>query len=165
MLNNVENVQKAFGTTNTEIEVVAHGKGLGLVPGCHCTSNPKGFSFFRMTRQLRRYHHSGQSHFITFSCYRREAYFNSATRYDLFVACLEEMRRRFSMCIYGYVVMPEHVYLLVSEPDRENLADAIHFLKLSFANSTSGRGISWASISGRADTGFPRSVDVFPRLL
>lgn len=31
ILNNVENLQKAFGRANTEIEVVAHGKGLGLL--------------------------------------------------------------------------------------------------------------------------------------
>jgi REP element-mobilizing transposase RayT len=29
--------------------------------------------------------------------------------------------------------MPEHVHLLVSEPDHGTLADAMHFLKLSFA--------------------------------
>jgi putative transposase len=43
------------------------------------------------------------------------------------------MRRRFQMCVYGFVVMPEHVHLLVSEPERQTLADAIHFLKLSFS--------------------------------
>ena len=37
------------------------------------------------------------------------------------------------MCVYGYVVMPEHVHLLVSEPERQTLADAVHFLKVSFA--------------------------------
>ena len=37
------------------------------------------------------------------------------------------------MRIYGYVVMPEHVHLLVSEPDYKTLADAMHYLKLSFA--------------------------------
>lgn len=31
-----------------------------------------------------------------------------------------------------YVVMPEHVHLLVSEPEPQTLADAIHFLKLAF---------------------------------
>lgn len=31
ILNNVENLQKAFGKESTEIEVVAHGKGLGLL--------------------------------------------------------------------------------------------------------------------------------------
>ncbi|HQT31690.1 MAG TPA: DsrE family protein [Thiobacillus sp.] len=31
ILNNVENVQKTFGNEPMEIEVVAHGKGLGLI--------------------------------------------------------------------------------------------------------------------------------------
>jgi REP element-mobilizing transposase RayT len=39
----------------------------------------------------------------------------------------------FAMRIYGYVVMPEHIHLLVSEPQQAVLADAIHFLKLSFS--------------------------------
>jgi putative transposase len=43
------------------------------------------------------------------------------------------MRLRYAMRIYGYVVMPEHVHLLVSEPRSGTLADAMHFLKLSFA--------------------------------
>ena len=63
---------------------------------------------------------------MTFSCYRRQPYFDSAEVFDLFLECLEEMRRRFDMCVYGYVVMPEHVHLLVSEPTQVTLADAIH---------------------------------------
>jgi putative transposase len=86
-----------------------------------------------MPTGLRRFQQSGQSHFITFSCYRRQPNLNSPDTYDLFVQCLEDMRRRFAMCIYGYVVMPEHVHLLVNEPKDATLADAIHFLKLSFA--------------------------------
>ena len=88
-----------------------------------------------MPRNLHRYHHTGQAHFVTFSCYRREQNFCSSTRYDLFLDCLEDMRLRFDMFVYGYVVMPEHVHLLLSEPNVKSgtLADAIHFLKLSFA--------------------------------
>ncbi len=86
-----------------------------------------------MPNGLRRYQESGQSHFITFTCYHRRRYFVSSNTYDLFVVCLGNMRRRFRMCVYGFVVMPEHVHLLVSEPERQTLADAIHFLKLSFA--------------------------------
>ena len=86
-----------------------------------------------MPSGLWRFQESGQSHFVTFSCYRRQPFFLRAETYDLFVLCLEDMRRRFEMCIYGYVVMPEHVHLLLSEPPRTRLADAIHYLKLSFA--------------------------------
>jgi len=51
----------------------------------------------------------------------------------LFVQCLESTRRRFGLRIYGYVVMPEHVHLLVSEPEHGTLADAVRELKLSFS--------------------------------
>ena len=43
------------------------------------------------------------------------------------------MRRGFELSIYGYVVMPAHAHLLLSEPPRATLAEAMHFLKLSFA--------------------------------
>lgn len=86
-----------------------------------------------MARGLQRFHHSRQSHFVTFSCYRRRPYFTTPDLFDQFVATLEDMHRRFQLCIYGYVVMPEHVHLLLSEPPKATLADAIHYLKLSFA--------------------------------
>jgi putative transposase len=114
-----------------------------------------------MPRGLHRYHQSQQTHFITFSCYRRQARFDSPDRYDLFLQCLEETRRRFAICVYGYVVMPEHVHLLLSEPPRcpepvlseaegsrerssradlgQTLADAMRDLKLSFSKRVSKR--------------------------
>ena len=94
-----------------------------------------------MPRGLRRFHESGQSHFITFSCYRRQPNFVSAAVYDLFPLCLEDMRRRFDMRVYGYVVMPEHVHLLLSEPEHGTLAEAIHYLKLSFAKRLRSRSV------------------------
>jgi putative transposase len=48
---------------------------------------------------------------------------------DAFLVALEQMRRRFQMRVYGYVVMPEHVHLLVSEPDGEMLSRAVQMLK------------------------------------
>jgi putative transposase len=82
---------------------------------------------------LRRFQQSGQSHFVTFSCYRRQPFFSASAFFDEFERTLEDMRQRFQMCVYGYVVMPEHVHLLVNEPPEASLAEAIHYLKLSFA--------------------------------
>jgi putative transposase len=80
-----------------------------------------------MPRGLRRFQESRQSHFVTFSCYRRQPYFARVEAFDLFVHVLEAMRRRFQMRVYGYVVMPEHVRLLISEPPPATpLAEAIH---------------------------------------
>ena len=91
-----------------------------------------------MPHGLQRFHHSGQSHFLTFSCYHRQPFFATPELFDRFVEALEDMRRRFQMCIYGYVVMPEHVHLLLSEPPQGSLADAMHYLKLSFAKRVRG---------------------------
>ena len=58
---------------------------------------------------------------------------------------LEAMRRQFQMRIYGYVVMPEHVHLLVSEAEHGTLADAMHYLKLSFSKQV--RSLTSAQVS------------------
>ena len=86
-----------------------------------------------MPSGLRRYHHSGQSHFLTFSCYRREPRFQSATTYDLFLTCLESMRKKLNLRVYGYVVMPEHFHLLISEPERDDPSVVLKVVKQRFA--------------------------------
>src|SRR5690348_1658147 len=67
-----------------------------------------------MPTGLRRYQQSGDLHFVT--CHRRLAYLGSATARGLFERSLEVIRRRYRFFVTGYVVMPEHVHLLVSEP-------------------------------------------------
>jgi putative transposase len=37
------------------------------------------------------------------------------------------------MRVYGFVVMPEHVHLLISEPERGTVANAIQSLKIASA--------------------------------
>ena len=50
---------------------------------------------------------------------------------ELFEDALERVRLRFLFAVAGYVVMPEHVHLLVNEPRRALLSRAIQALKLS----------------------------------
>ncbi len=78
---------------------------------------------------LKRFQQSQQSHFVTFSCYHRLPLLNQASAKRTFELALERVRRSFRFCVYGYVVMPEHVHLLLSEPERDVLADAIKSLK------------------------------------
>jgi putative transposase len=52
---------------------------------------------------------------------------------DLFEDSLQKVHARYRFDVVGYVVMPEHVHLLVSEPERESLAVALQGLKLSVA--------------------------------
>jgi putative transposase len=83
-----------------------------------------------MMPTLHRFYGGRDLHFLTFSCYRRQPLFTSATRCDLFLQILERVRRRYRLVVLGYVVMPEHVHLLVSEPQRATLSTAIQALKL-----------------------------------
>jgi putative transposase len=84
-----------------------------------------------MTKGLVRYQQCGCFHFITFSCYRRLPYLGTAAARSLFERSLEVMRKRYKFVICGYVVMPEHVHLLVNEPKKALLSKAIQAMKLS----------------------------------
>jgi putative transposase len=86
-----------------------------------------------MPAGLRRYQQAGQLHFITFSCYRRQKKLGSARARTLFESSLEKTRRAYGFGVIGYVVMPEHVHLLMSEPVSKPLATALQALKQSVA--------------------------------
>ncbi|HEV2469375.1 MAG TPA: transposase [Candidatus Sulfotelmatobacter sp.] len=68
-------------------------------------------------------------HFITFSCYQRMRLLDSVAARDTFEQELERVRRWYGCFVTGYVVMPEHVHLLVSEPERKKLSLVIQMLK------------------------------------
>jgi putative transposase len=78
-----------------------------------------------------RYHQTGEFHFLTFSCHRRQAYLSSVAAKELFEGALERVRRRYLFVVAGYVVMPEHIHLLLNEPRDVPLSKAIQALKLS----------------------------------
>jgi putative transposase len=78
---------------------------------------------------LTRLHHSGQSHFVTFCCYHRRRLLTTDESRRIFESALERVRRSYGLYVYGYVVMPEHVHLLLSEPQQDTLADALKSLK------------------------------------
>ena len=78
---------------------------------------------------LKRYQQTGDIHFITFSCYRRAPLLETAHARDTFVIRLEKIRSWYGFYLTGFVVMPEHVHLLLSEPERSNLAVVLQMLK------------------------------------
>jgi putative transposase len=82
---------------------------------------------------LKRYQNVGTLHFITFSCYRRQPLLMKHGAAQMFEHALEEARVKYGFFVFGYVVMPEHVHLLVSEPERGTLATAIKAVKQSVA--------------------------------
>ncbi len=92
-----------------------------------------------MPTGLVRYHQSGNFHFVTFSCHHRQPHLGTPAARDLFEQSLETIRISCEFFVIGYVVMPEHVHLLVSEPRNGTLARALQALKLSVAVQDSER--------------------------
>ena len=84
---------------------------------------------------LKHFQQSGQLHFLTFSCYRRRPNFATPHSRGCFESSLERVRQSYGLCVYGYVVMPEHVHLLVNEPERGCLAQMLQSLKQSVART------------------------------
>jgi REP element-mobilizing transposase RayT len=82
-----------------------------------------------MSVKPKRYQHQGCLHFITFSCYRRMQLLDSPVAREVFEQELERVRRWYGCYVTGYVVMPEHVHLLISEPEHGELSLAMQMLK------------------------------------
>ena len=82
---------------------------------------------------LKRFHQSGNLHFITFSCYRRLPRLSDPEARNLFERALEQSRRRYAFFVTGYVVMPEHVHLRISEPEHGQLSQAVQGFRQSVA--------------------------------
>jgi len=89
---------------------------------------------------LRRYYGNGHLHFITFSCYRRLPLLKTARAWDIFVKELGKVRDEMGFHLFGYVVMPEHVHLLMSEPKQGTPSTVLQKLKLRVARKLRKRG-------------------------
>ncbi len=82
-----------------------------------------------MPRGLHRFYGADHLHFITCSCYRRLALLRTARSRDCLLSVLEQTRKRYRFVVVGYVVMPEHIHLLLSEPEVGTPSTVMQVLK------------------------------------
>jgi putative transposase len=66
-----------------------------------------------MPSRLRRHDEHGHIHFVTVSCCRRLQFFRHPTVRNSFIQAMIFVRQKHGIRWLGYVVMPEHVHLLV----------------------------------------------------
>ena len=81
-----------------------------------------------MTR-LRHYDHLNTARFVTFSCYRRYPLMEREQAILIFLETLDAIRRELFIRLFGYVVMPEHVHLVLWPPESMKLGPVIGTLK------------------------------------
>ena len=82
-----------------------------------------------MPKGLKRYYGRGDLHFLTFSCYRRLPLLGTVRARNVFVDALAKIWERYKFLLVGYVVMPEHVHLLISEPVNNTPSMVLKVLK------------------------------------
>ncbi len=79
--------------------------------------------------QLRHFDHRNTARFVTFSCYNRFHLLAYPSIIQLFIDELNALRQRHGLKLYGYVVMSEHVHLVIWLPDSKKLGSVIGELK------------------------------------
>jgi putative transposase len=86
-----------------------------------------------MPKGLKRSCGTGDLHYITCSCYQRRPWLGTDRQRDLFVETLEGVRKQHRSVVLGYVVMPEHFHLLISEPQIGNPSTVMQSVKQRYA--------------------------------
>jgi putative transposase len=66
-----------------------------------------------MPSGLKRFQRAESLHFITFSCFHRLPVLEASGALQTVEAVLEQARARHQARVYAYVLMPEHVHLLM----------------------------------------------------
>jgi putative transposase len=90
----------------------------------------------------------GDLHFITFSCYQRRPLLGTVRAGNLFAKTLGEVRAKHQFLLLGYVVMPEHVHLLISEPKQLTPSGVLQILKQRVSREMRGkrRKVPWQQL-------------------
>jgi putative transposase len=73
-------------------------------------------------------------HFVTFSCHHRDPLLAAPQARDVVEQTLERVRQWYGFFVSGYVIMPEHIHLLISEPDRATVSRVLQMLKQNTAH-------------------------------
>jgi putative transposase len=100
-----------------------------------------------MTR-LRHYDNLGTARLVTFSCYRRMSNLSERRAKEIFIDCLRAAREKHDFKLSGYVVMPDHVHLVIHPPDVMRLGLVVREIKSKMARAYFGEmptGLTTAS--------------------
>lgn len=94
--------------------------------------------------KLRHYDGCGTARFVTFNCYRNEACFRNPEACRLLLKHVKEVREKHHFKLISYVIMPDHVHLVLWPPDGMKLGLVVGEIKSKFARdyfSTIATGI------------------------
>jgi len=89
--------------------------------------------------KLRHYDNPGEARFITFCCHNKLPFFKDEKDFLIFIEELDKARAKHNFKMLGYVVMPNHVHLLLLPPNDMKLGLVIGEIKSLSARRILGR--------------------------
>jgi len=89
-------------------------------------------------KQCKRWDFPGNAHFLTFSCYQRRPFLNHDKTRLWFLSALEQSKRIHDFHLWAYVIMPEHVHLVIW-PGKAKISPILKSIKLPVAR----RAVLW----------------------
>lgn len=73
----------------------------------------------RKFKTLRRYDEAGHAHSLTFSCFQRRPFLSRERTCHWFCDAVAKAKEKHRFLIWAYVIMPEHVHMLVYPQEQE----------------------------------------------
>jgi putative transposase len=106
----------------------------------HLRGESAGAEPQRRRKKLRRYEHPHHLRFLTFSTYQRLPLLGTGAVRSKFCECLAKGKAQFGFHLYAWVVMPEHVHLLLWPRTGTHPVDVVlREIKRSAARAILGR--------------------------
>ncbi len=80
-------------------------------------------------KKCKRYDVPGQAHSLTFSCFRRQPFFRGQRTPAWFCEVIDAARRKEPFDLWAWVIMPEHVHLVLRPHPGSHISRILRFLK------------------------------------
>jgi len=85
-------------------------------------------------KTCKRYNIPGHAHGLTFSCFQRQPFLTKDRSRQWFVEAVDRAREKLPFHVWAYVIMPEHVHLLVWPTEAPyDISDVLNSIKQSVA--------------------------------
>jgi len=113
---------------------------VAFAPDVAQTTAPKPWFIYNLSmakrRHRKRYEHARDARYLTFSCYQRLPLFNNDRIKDAFAEQLDSCRQTEQFRLHAWVIMPEHVHLLLIPTEEQTLSHVLRKIKEPFARAT-----------------------------
>ncbi|MFQ5868341.1 MAG: transposase [Candidatus Zixiibacteriota bacterium] len=90
-------------------------------------------------KRVPRFNPENYCHFVTMKAYNKRPLFSDEQIARLFLDVLYKKQSRLSFLLIGFVVMPDHVHLLIVPSKRNTISDVIRHIKGAFSRELGKR--------------------------